>query len=117
MEDTEVEYYEYPISMGEISGMKGLKQIAKSLQKRETLSPEKKEEIKSDTDPFEKILYKTTSYTVEGIWIPALRLALYNDTTGKLYDWVSVIIPYNEETKHLAYTNKECPDKYKNYGK
>ena len=78
----------------------------------EVFLPEVKEEIKTDIDPFEKVLYKNTSYTVDRIWIPTLRIGLCNDS-GSVYDWVSKIKPYNDETKYLAYTILDAPDKYK----
>ena len=67
-------------------------------------------EPKINIDAFEKVIYKEVCFP----WQPVLFCDLL-DMQGKTKCFIQEIIPYNDETKHLCYTELSCPDKYKNY--
>ena len=66
--------------------------------------------LKINIDPFDKIIYKEVSFP----WLPVLFCDITNQE-GKLKTFIQEIVPYNDETKYLCYTDLSCPDKYKNY--
>ena len=66
--------------------------------------------------PFDKVLIKTGTKSYH-VWFPDFISLPPNDIDETALcmttDDVVMIIPYNEETKHLAGTNKEAPEFYR----
>ena len=66
--------------------------------------------------PFDKVLVKTGTKSYH-VWFPDFISLPPNDVDEAVLcmttDDVVMAIPYNEETKHLAGTNKEAPEFYR----
>ena len=66
--------------------------------------------------PFDKVLVKKGDKSYH-VWFPDFISLPPNDGDETILcmttDDVVMVIPYNEETKHLAGTNKEAPDFYR----
>ena len=66
--------------------------------------------------PFDKVLVKTGTKSYH-VWFPDFISLPPNDIDEAglcmTVEDVVIAIPYNEETKHLAGTNKEAPEFYR----
>ena len=60
--------------------------------------------------PFDKVLVRNYN---NRIWEPDLFGYIKGDWVWSLQTAYNQCIPYNEETKHLVGTKKDCPDYYK----
>ena len=82
--------------------------------------PEKPKFDPKTLQPFDKVLVKTGTKSYH-VWFPDFISLPPNDVDEAVLcmttDDVVVAIPYNEETKHLAGTNKEAPEFYRYWEK
>ena len=82
--------------------------------------PEKPKFDPKTLQPFDKVLVKTGTKSYH-VWFPDFISLPPNDVDEAVLcmttDDVVVAIPYNEETKHLAGTNKEAPEFYRYWDK
>lgn len=87
--------------------------------KREGMQPAKPSNIKFDIavfKPYDKVLIQK----INGVWFPDIMhgwVFTKNRTECHIFTFSELpfkrIIPYNDETKHLAFTSDECPKFYR----
>ena len=99
------------------------KKIGAKDDKREGLQPAKPSNIRFDVavfKPYDKVLIQR----INGMWLPDIThgwVFTKNKTECSISTFSNLpfkrIIPYNDETKHLAFTSDECPKFYRYWEK